>query len=75
MVIINLINFVEVLFDKEGIEIYLFGGKLEKEYCFLYGVFVIEKFLSYYVDKVLIGVVGIFEYGIMIVYEEDGMVK
>ncbi|MDR4433283.1 transcriptional regulator GlcR [Bacillus tequilensis] len=74
-VITNSINLAEVLSDKEGIEIYLLGGKLEKEHRFLYGASVIEKLSSYHVDKALIGVVGISEHGITIAHEEDGMVK
>lgn len=35
-VITNSINLADVLSDKEGIEIYLLGGKLEKEHRFLY---------------------------------------
>ncbi len=74
-VITNSINLADVLSDKEGIEIYLLGGKLEKEHRFLYGSSVIEKLSSYHVDKALIGVVGISEHGITIAHEEDGMVK
>ncbi|MBT2625135.1 DeoR/GlpR transcriptional regulator [Bacillus sp. ISL-32] len=74
-VITNSINLAEVLSDKDGIEIYLLGGKLEKEHRFLYGASVIEKLSSYHVDKALIGVVGISEHGITIEHEEDGLVK
>ncbi|WP_258729860.1 DeoR/GlpR family DNA-binding transcription regulator [Bacillus atrophaeus] len=75
IVITNSINQAELLSDKEGVEIHLLGGKLQKEHRFLYGASVIEKLASYHVDKALIGVVGISERGLTIAHEEDGMVK
>ncbi|AOC92723.1 DeoR/GlpR family DNA-binding transcription regulator [Bacillus sp. L381] len=74
-VITNSINQADILSAKEGIDIHLLGGKLQKEHRFLYGASVVEKLGDYHADKVLIGVVGISENGLTIPHEEDGMVK
>ncbi|MDA1476635.1 DeoR/GlpR family DNA-binding transcription regulator [Bacillus changyiensis] len=74
-VITNSIHQADVLSAKEGVDIHLLGGKLQKEHRFLYGASVIEKLSCYQVDKALIGVVGISEQGLTIAHEEDGLVK
>lgn len=74
-VVTNSINQAEILSNKDGIDIHLLGGKINKEHRFLYGASTVEKLTEYHADKVFIGVGGIKDLGLAIAHEEDGMVK
>ncbi|RSL31634.1 DeoR/GlpR transcriptional regulator [Salibacterium salarium] len=56
-------------------DIYLLGGRLNKEHRFLYGPSTLAKLDQFYADKALIGVIGICEDGFYYAHEEDAAVK
>ncbi|WP_070119523.1 DeoR/GlpR family DNA-binding transcription regulator [Bacillus marinisedimentorum] len=74
-VVTNSINQVEILSQKDRVEMYLLGGRLNKHHRFLYGTSAVEKLAEYHADKAFIGVGGIMDTGLAIQYEEDGMIK
>ncbi|SMC24535.1 transcriptional regulator, DeoR family [Clostridium acidisoli DSM 12555] len=73
-IITNSINLAELVIEIENTDIFLLGGKINKEHRYLYGPSTIAELSNYCVDKAFIGTVGISEDGLTVAQEEDGHV-
>lgn len=71
-VITNSINQVDILSNKANVQTHLVGGIIDPGYRFTYGSSALEMIASYYVDKAIIGGIGISEKGLTSVHEGEG---